>query len=45
MGFRICIRGDDADADHRVGLLELLRGPELAPVDVERLHQVIGREM
>ena len=45
LSFSVRVCRDDADTDHRIRPLELLRRSELASVDIERLHQVIGREV
>ena len=37
--------GDDVHAHHRVGLLQLLRGFETLPIELQRRQQQFGREV
>src|SRR3954447_8262255 len=44
-GFGVCIRSNHADADHRMRVGEAFRGLEIRTIELQRLHQVIRREV
>ena len=44
-GALVGLRGERGHAHHHVRAGRARRGPELAPVDLERFHQVAGREV
>ena len=41
----ISIRGDNVDTNHRIGMVQLLRWPELFAVDLQRIEQRVGSKM
>ena len=43
--FGVALGGDDVDADHGIGTVELLGRLEAAAVDLQRRQELVGREM